>query len=454
MSLHSRLAKAHPATLVLATFLTAIAAGTLLLNLPLASRSGSISLVDALFTATSAVCVTGLVVVDTGSWFTPFGQLVILALIQLGGLGIMTSSVILFRLIGRTVSFRNRMVMQELFSPVPRRDIFSLLGSIVLVTVVVEGGGALLLTIMWSGEMGWQAALYSGIFHAVSAFCNAGFTLFPDSLVGYADDTAVLLIFAILIIIGGIGFPVLYDMQNRLFRSRSEHSRLSIQTKTVLATTAVLIVSGWVLFAFLERYGLIADLNTSRGMLASLFQSVTCRTAGFNTVDIAALQDATLVLLLLMMFFGASPGSCGGGVKTTTLAVIVAFTWSRITRQRRTNLFKRSVPYEVVNRSLSLVLVAIAVIGVVLFMLLAGKAGRQGGEDSFSFLAYLFETVSAFGTVGLSMGLTPALSAWGKGWIILTMLIGRVGVLTFAYIIVRGGVTGGIEHAEENIMIG
>ncbi|MDF1579126.1 MAG: potassium transporter TrkG, partial [Desulfobulbales bacterium] len=236
----------------------------------------------------------------------------------------------------------------------------------------------------------------------------------------------------------------------------ARRSRLSIQTKTVLLTTLALIVAGAGLYWFLEYGHSLAGKSISESLLLSLFQSITCRTAGFNSTDIAALSPSTLTMMLGLMFFGASPGSCGGGVKTTTLALIGAFTWSRIRRKRRVNMFHKSVPIETVNRSLSLTLVAAALIAGIFFLILAGDtvAGIHPSVGGEMFLAYLFETVSAFGTVGLSMGITPTLSAWGKLLIVLLMMIGRVGVLTFSYIIIGGGVANGVEYSEENIMIG
>jgi len=456
MTLRSRLLKLHPASLVLASFLFAITVGMLLLKLPVSTRTGHISWVDALFTATSAVCVTGLVVMDTGSYFTTLGQTVILALIQIGGLGVMTISVVLFRWIGRSISFRQRMVMQDLFAHTPRQDIFSLVKSIVLLTAGAETVGAVLLSFHWSRELPFPQAVYTGVFHAVSAFCNAGFALFPDSMVRYNDNLLLNSTVCGLIVIGGLGFPVLYDLQCRIKFHHRQRCRLSIQTKTVLLTTVSLIVGGALMFACLERDMVWASLSLPHRILVPLFQSITCRTAGFNTVDIGSLKEATLALMIFLMFFGASPGSCGGGVKTTTLALIAAFTLSRVKRKRRVNMFKKSIPAETVTRSVSLILVSIGIIGIVLFMLLIGDStgGRGAPNQGRTFLTYFFETVSAFGTVGLSMGVTPTLNTWGKCWIILMMIVGRVGVLTFSYIIVGAGVTNGVEYAEENIMIG
>jgi trk system potassium uptake protein len=446
----------HPAALVLAGFLAAIAAGTLLLKIPAASQSGYIAWMDALFTATSAVCVTGLVVVDTGSHFSIFGQCVILFLIQIGGLGVMTISVGLFRWIGRMISFRQRMAMQDLLSHTPRGDIFGLVKSVFLFTFVAEAVGAILLTVHWSRELPFGSAIYTAVFHSVSAFCNAGFALFSDSMMRYSGDLLLNTVMCALIVIGGIGFPVLYDFWSWLKDGRKKRQRLTVQTRTVLLTTVILIAAGAAMFAFLERESLAASGSLAHRILAPLFQSITCRTAGFNTVDIASMKDATLAVFLFLMFFGASPGSCGGGVKTTTLALLAVFTATRIRGRQRVNLFKKTIPAETVTRSVSLILVSLAIIGVVLFMLLLGDSasGHNVSCPKGAFLTYLFETVSAFGTVGLSMGATPELDAWGKSWIIFMMIVGRVGVLAFSYVIVGAGISKGVEYAEENMMIG
>ena len=383
MTLRTRMLRAHPATLVLASFLLAISIGTLLLKLPYSSKAGHIPWVDALFTATSAVCVTGLVVVDTSGHFTVFGQSVILALIQIGGLGVMTISVVLFRWIGRSVSFRHRKVMQDLFAHTPREDIFGLVKSIVLFTAGAEIIGAVFLTIHWSRELPFGHAVYTAVFHSISAFCNAGFALFSDSMVRYSDNVLLNTTICLLIVVGGIGFPVLYDVQSWFLQRKGRRVRLSIQTKTVLITTLALIISGALMFAFLERQAL-GDVQTlSHRILAPVFQSITCRTAGFNTVDIASLKDATLAMMIFLMFFGASPGSCGGGVKTTTLALIMAFTISRVRRKRRVNMFKKSIPPETVTRSVSLILVSMGIISVVLFLILMGDSA-SGHRDSWS----------------------------------------------------------------------
>ncbi len=456
MTFYSRFLKFHPATIVLSSFLLAIIAGALLLKLPISTNSGHISLIDALFTATSAVCVTGLIVVDTGSYFTFFGQIVILVLIQIGGLGVMTVSVMLFRIIGRNITFRQRMAMQDIFAHTPRGDIFQLLKTIFIFTAIVELIGITGFFIYWVQSVDVARALYLAVFHSISAFCNAGFSLFPDSMTGASGDWLLNLNMCLLIILGGIGFPVVYDVYTKLKSGHQERRKLSVQTKVVFFTTMALIFFGAIMFWVLEKPNILSGRPFGETLLISFFQSVTCRTAGFNTVDISLLSDATLMVMTGLMFFGASPGSCGGGVKTTSLALIVAFTISRIRKQKRLNLFKKSIPVETVSRSVSLMLVCLSLIGLVLFLLLAGNALQGTFVPCLEsrFIVYLFETVSAFGTVGLSMGITPSLSLWGKTWIMLLMFVGRVGVLTFAYIIVGGGTEKGVEYAEENIMIG
>lgn len=454
-ALNSKRYKQHPAVLVIISFAFTIYLGACFLMLPWATTSGSISPVDAVFTATSALCVTGLIVVDTGTYFTQFGQGVILLLIQIGGLGVMTVSVTLFLLVGKNVSFHQRMVMQDTFAHTLRGDILHIVKTIGIFTCLAELSGTFLLFLHWRKELPFWEALYTSFFHAVSAFCNAGFSLFSTSMMAYRSDLLLNVTICGLIIAGGIGFPVIYDLYSVGFRLK-KRLKLSVQTKVVLLTTGLLIVGGSVMFWGLEHLALAQQSRLSEQILVSVFQSVTCRTAGFNTVDIAALNDATIAMMIFLMFFGASPGSCGGGVKTTTLALISTFTWSRVTRKKRVNMYNKSIPLETITKSISLLLIAVSIIGLVLFFILLGEVGsiHETLARQRQFLAYLFETVSAFGTVGLSMGTTPELSSWGKCWIILMMFIGRVGLMTFSYIIVGDGSPQGIEYAEENIMIG
>jgi trk system potassium uptake protein TrkH len=338
----------------------------------------------------------------------------------------------------------------------PREDILKMVKHVVLFTLFVELGGVILLTIHWAGEYPFARSLYLGVFHSISAFCNAGFSLFSDSFTRYGGSWLLNFTICALIVVGGIGFPVLHDLYLQFRHRKGKRGRLNVQTKMVLVTTAVLIAGGALVFAVLEREAIGSRQSTAERVLTPVFQSIACRTAGFNTVDIGALGDATLFLMIFLMFVGASPGSTGGGVKTTTLAVISAFTLNRLKRSRRVNMFKKTIPDETVVRSASLILIAITVIGIVLFLILLSSPASNLGATGFHrpFLAYLFETVSAFGTVGISMGATASLTAWGKIWIVVMMIIGRVGVLTFSYVIVGSVPRKGIEYAEEGVMIG
>ncbi|MDP2645891.1 MAG: potassium transporter TrkG, partial [Desulfobacterales bacterium] len=327
-----KIRRLHPATVLALSFVLAIAVGTALLMLPVATFTGNISLIDALFTATSAVCVTGLIVVNTGSYYTVFGQVVILALIQIGGLGVMTISVSIFRLLGKNISFRQRLIMQDIFTHTPQENIVHLVRSIVVYTATIESLGASLLFIHWIKEYPTGKALYIALFHSVSAFSNAGFSTFSNSMMNYRGDRLLNVTMSSLIVLGGIGFPVLHELFHSVMNHRTKRFRLSVHTKTVLITTVVLITAGGLVFGILERKSILQEASFIDGLLISLFQSITSRTAGFNTVDISALSTCTLTVMMFLMFFGASPGSCGGGVKTTTLALISAFAWSRIKR--------------------------------------------------------------------------------------------------------------------------
>lgn len=448
--LQNRVRRAHPTNLLLLSYLATIAAGSLALMLPAATVDGAINVLDALFTATSAVCVTGLIVVDTGTYFTFFGQIVILLLIQIGGLGIMTLSVALFQIIGKKVVFQQRMAMQEVFSHTPREDIYYLIRSVLLFTLAVEAAGAVLLFFYWRPAFPFSEALFKAVFHSVSAFCNAGFSQFSNNLMDGRSSVFLNLTICGLIILGGIGFPVVYEIYRRALRGA--RGKLSLQTKSVLLTTAGLITVGTLVILMSEK-----PLNNSngQGLLSAFFQSVTCRTAGFNTLEIASLNTATLVFMMFLMLVGASPGSCGGGIKTTTFTVLVAFSWSRLMRYKCVNLFKKTIPQDTVSKSISVLVFSMAAICIAVFLIVfmdPDHGARVQGNRQF--LNFLFETISAFGTVGLSMGVTPVLSWSGKLVIIVLMVIGRVGVPAFTYIIAGGGSTKGVQYAEENLMIG
>ena len=347
------------------------------------------------------------------------------------------------------------MAVQEIFTHTPRADIYRLLKSIFIFTGILELIGAGVLFLFWSeGYSSPAEAFYVALFHAVSAFCNAGFSLFSKSFVDYQGAWLLNITVCSLIVLGGIGFPVVYEFYTRISQRGNTRSRMSVQAKTVLTTSLILTVSGTLVFLCCEGASL-AQGQWAKDLLKALFQSITCRTAGFNTVEIGSLMDTTLAFFLFLMLFGASPGSCGGGIKTTTLAILCTASWSRLRGRSTVAMFRRTIPRETVQRSISIFLLAVAVISVALFLLLLFQQGHSGAPpDHRQFLTYLFEAVSAFGTVGLSMGATGELHGPGKLLIIVLMLMGRVGVLTFAYVFLGSDATGGIEHAQENVMIG
>ena len=440
-------------TLIL-SFLAIILVGTVLLCLPWAVRVGSASVVDALFTATSAVCVTGLVVVDTGRFYAPFGQVVILILIQLGGLGIMTFSVFFYLLMGRSIGFRDRRIIETTFSQFPTRDIYHLLKSVFAYTMLIEFIGAVCLFLVWMKHFPPLEAIYVSLFHAVSAFCNAGFCLFSDSLIGFQENIPVNLCITFLIILGGLGFIVLKDLFE--FRIRSQgRRRVSLHSKVVLVTSAVLIGSGTLFIFLIERDNILSAFPLGKQVLIAYFQSVTSRTAGFNTIPLVGLSNATCFVLILLMFIGASPGSCGGGIKTTNVATLISLAFNRYRGRNRADLFRRTVPPETVTRSISIVLASgVAVIIITIFLLITQLGDLSHTESRGLFLEYLFEAISAFGTVGLSMGVTPGLSVVGKVIVVVMMLLGRLGPLTLAFAMGRRIERGGFQFVEENILVG
>jgi trk system potassium uptake protein TrkH len=453
--LSNRLKKIPSPTLFLLSFVATICVGTLLLGLPFSTVSG-ISGIDGLFTATSAVCVTGLTVIDTGTSFTWFGQVVILLLIQIGGLGLMTLTVFFFRLLGMGVSIQHRMIMQETFSAAPRKELVSLLKAIFIFTAVTELLGATVLTLYWWGEFPLKQAAYLGLFHAVSAFCNAGFSLFPDNLVPYANAAIVNITIASLIVLGGIGFPVVYDLYRYARMRRHQRVKLSLQTQTVLLTTSALILAGTALFFLFERNITLKPLPLPVAIMASFFQSITARTAGFNTLDLAKIGEPAALLLMILMFIGASPGSCAGGIKTTTLSILSAALWCRLRGQYPTRLFRKNIPEDILTKGLSILGLSLFFISIIFFAVLVFQQSVNLSQDGVSdtFRAYLFETISAFGTVGLSMGATPVLTSGSKFSLVVLMLIGRVGVIGFSYVFAPKIQHATISYSEEPIMIG
>ena len=515
----------NPPVFVLASFLITIIVGAFLLSLPWSINDYDInndnSFLDALFTATSATCVTGLIVHDTGTYYSQFGQLVILLLIQVGGLGIMTLSTAFAILLGQKMSARSIGIMQDVVGESTQIDMMNIVKSIFFVTIFLELLGAVLLFFSFPVE-GAHNRIYNAVFHSVSAFCNAGFSLYSDSLEGFKTDVGINFTIMGLIITGGIGFTVIKDVQkNCLFSFKP--SRLSLHSKIVLLMTFILIILGIFAFLISEFNYTMKDMNIFEKLQASTFQSVTTRTAGFNTVNNGDMSNASVMTTILLMFIGASPGSTGGGIKTTTFAVIILAVLAIMQGGEGVSVFKRRISDQVLKRVMALIAISITFLFVMIYALLmietgidrsvnnkivnTGRSFMPPVENKFNmpndftsgsftdsltdksftaltrenssieltlesekvpetsqkfipeneeltFSEVIFEAVSAFGTVGLSMGVTSKLSSAGKLIIILLMYLGRVGPLTFIFALSEAKSRKPLVFTEEKIVIG
>jgi trk system potassium uptake protein TrkH len=444
---------------LIGSFALLIFVGSVILILPGMTTQGSVSYIDALFTSTSAVCVTGLVVKDTGSDFTRLGQWVLLMLIQLGGLGIMTFSTIFLLMLGRRPSLSQDTLLQGTFAHSPMRNLHTLILWVVLLTLMAEALGTACYFLRWVHEFPVGEALFVSVFHAASAFCNAGFCLFADSFTKYQGDVLMNLNTMFLIIIGGIGFLVVLEVYERYGWHEGKDGRprkpLSLHARLTLLTTVILILSGALFFFLVEYHDVLRDVGLPDKILISVFQSVTARTAGFNTVDFSLLSNATLFFFIILMFIGASPGSCGGGIKTTTLAVFFALVRSRLKGESDTMVMHRTIPKGTAARAVGVVISSSLVITLmVVILLITQLGGISHGQSRGMFLEYLFEAVSAFGTVGLSMGKTASLNTVGKFVIIILMFVGRLGPLTLAFSIRPREIPAQLKYSEENVMIG
>ncbi|MGN4124448.1 TrkH family potassium uptake protein [Lysinibacillus sphaericus] len=437
----------NPPKVLVLGFATIIFIGALLLTLPIATEDGNgLSFLNALFTATSATCVTGLIVVDTGDTFSTFGELVILALIQIGGLGFMTFATFLFLLLGKKISLKERLLLKEAFNNISIAGLVKLVKRILIFTVVIELIGGIILSIRFSFDMELATAIYFGFFHSISNFNNAGFDLMGgfQGLTAYVDDPFVVLTICALITIGGLGFIVM----NELYEYRDTR-RLSVHSKIVLFTTIVLTV-GSTLLIFLFEYNnskTIGPLSEWGKILGSFYQAVTPRTAGSNTLSIGDLTHSTLFLIILLMFIGGGSGSTAGGIKITTFAVLVATLWSQIRGKEDVVLFRRRIVVETILKALTVTMCGMIIVVLVTILLSITEHGHN-------FILYLFEATSAFGTVGLSMGLTPELTPFGRILIIFTMFAGRLGPLTIAFAITKRRKSQAYRHPKGNIMIG
>ncbi|PKM83831.1 MAG: Trk family potassium uptake protein [Firmicutes bacterium HGW-Firmicutes-13] len=434
-----------PARVLVLGFALLIIAGAVLLTLPVATHT-SINFLDALFTATSAVCVTGLVVVDTGTFFTRFGQIVILFLIQIGGLGFMTAGTVIFIVLGRKISLKERLIIQEALNQFTLAGLIRLTKSIILLTLILEGIGALFLSFRFIPLFGWGTGIYYSIFHAVSAFCNAGIDLMGNfrSLTPFTYDYMVTGTILSLLILGGLGFTVLVEVhEKRKFKTLSLHSKI------VLATTLFLLLFGTLVILLLESNN--AETLGSMGFIPKLvntfFTAATPRTAGFNVLPTDKLRDTTLYFIIALMFIGASPASTGGGVKTTTFSAIMITVLSIIRGNEEVFIFRKRLSFNIVNKALSIIVISIIIIfSISIFLTITERA---------VFLGILFETMSAFGTVGLSTGLTTDLSPLGRLLIIITMFTGRVGPLTLTLALAeRLKRKAPFRYPEERILVG
>ncbi len=440
-----------PSQFLTVSFLAIIAVGGILLSLPLSVAAGRhVSILDAFFTSVSAVCVTGLVVADTPVDFSLFGQVVVMLLIQAGGLGYMTLSTVFAAALGRSVTLQERLTLQEALNAHDMEGLVRFARTVLKLTLAFELAGAAVLALWWWPALGLGRAAWYGLFHAVSAFNNAGFALWSDNLMSFRGDPVVNLVITTLIIAGGLGFFV----WSELFSRRKERVKLSVHTRLVLLASVLLLAGGTVALLVLEWNHTLLNLPFGEKLLAAYFQSVTSRTAGFNTIDIGAMTAPSLFVMMGLMFIGASPGGTGGGVKTSTFSITLAALWATIRGQDDTVVFKRRLAPELVAKAFFVSLIAFVTMNLVAWLLMLTE-----GRD---LMKTLFETTSAFGTVGLSMGdrgapvsLSAFFSPAGKLLVMVMMFIGRLGPLTLAIAVARRGtIQAKIRYPEGKILVG
>lgn len=434
----------NPPAILAMGFGVLIIIGTILLNLPMATNSGeSIGFINAFFTSASAVCVTGLVVVNTAEFWSLFGKVIIIILIQIGGLGFMTMATVVAMVLGRKINLKERLTIKEQLNQETLTGLIRLTKYVIYVTFAIESLGALLLSTRFIPIYGWSKGIGYSIFHSISAFCNAGFDILGDSVVPYVGDMTINFTLGILIILGGLGFAVYLD-----YYKHKGFKRLSLHSKLVTFMAGILILIGAVLFFIIEFNNPLSIGNLSGGekVAASIFQSVVARTAGFNSVDIGLIRDTSAFLLIILMYIGGAPGSTAGGIKTTTFGVLAVTAISTIKGEDDVVIFKKRISENTIKKSLSIVVISIGWIIVTSFILTI--------TEEVEFLDLLFETTSAFATVGLSRGVTFFLSPVGKFIITLTMYIGRVGPLTMAFAISKSSGRKNYRYSEGNISVG
>lgn len=435
----------HPAQVLAVGYLVVILVGTILLHLPIATNNpGSLPWLDCLFTATSATAVTGLIVVNTSSAFTSFGQVVIMLLIQFGGLGLMTMSTLLALVIGRRIGLQERVVMQKELGQFQLSGLVKVVKRVLLITAIIEGLGVVILFLRWQPLLGAKKALYYAVFHSVSAFCNAGFDLFGNSMQNFNQDFITLFTISSLLILGGLGFGVVTDLFHL-----PKNKRLTFHSRMVLRVSLILLVLGWA-FVFFTEYSnpeTLGELSFGGKVLSAYFTSATTRTAGFESLPTGSLRTPTLFFAIVLMFIGASPASTGGGIKTTTFGVVVVTVFSIIRGKGETEVFQRRVAKETIIDALCIITLAMMLVFLDTIVLSFLETDKE-------FLDLFFETVSAFGTVGLSTGITPDLSTISKIMLILTMYAGRVGPMTVLVALSKKRKTQNFRYPEEKILVG
>ena len=442
-----------PPQILAGGFFAVILFGAILLALPFAASKGvSIGFVDALFTSVSSVCVTGLIVKDTPVDFSLFGQIVIMILVQIGGLGYMTSASVIYLIIGKRIGLAERLILRENLNVLTLEGVVRFTRGVLLITLVIEGIAATVLFLRFSSDFPLLKALYLGVFHSISSFNNAGFALFSDNLMGYRGDIIVNIVIMANIILGGIGFIIFSDLYRYW---KGEIQNLGLHTKLTLTATVLLIVGGALLLYIFESSGSTAAMQgftLKDKILASFFHSVSARTAGFNTINIGAMANDSLFLLIVLMVIGASPGGTGGGIKTTTFSIMMVALLAAVLGRQDTTIFKRRISVEMIAKAFLLTtMVTIIIITSTTVLLLSENKG---------FIQTLFEVASAFGTVGLSTGdggvlsLAGIFSDVGKIIISLTMYAGRLGPLLLSIAIMRGVSTQRYRYPEGKILIG
>ncbi|MCP3941020.1 MAG: Trk family potassium uptake protein [Desulfobacteraceae bacterium] len=444
-----------PGRILILGYTLLILTGAGLLMLPVATCQGYLNFVDALFTAGSAVCVTGLSVTNISTTFSTFGQVVIMGLIQVGGIGIMMVSTLFLLSFGKTLGLTNKSLMKEIYSNDGAKGTIIILKDVIVFTLTIEILGALIMFTRFFPEKSVSEATYYACFHAISAFCNAGFSLFSNNFEGYANDKVLCLTISALIILGGIGFIVLAEIKTKICFSKRLWPLLSLHTKLVLVSTFILLLLSTGLILFMEWHNTLAGMPLDLRVVNAFFQAVNARTAGFNSVPIGNMTNEALFLIIILMFIGTAPGSCGGGIKITTFSSILILGVSRIMGNEHPQIFNRKISDSSMSRTVGLVFISLFILAIGIMMLLKTEVGEVSHAASRgSFIELTFEAVSAFATAGLSTGITSSLSIPGRLIIVLLMFIGRLGPLAIAMAISRTPKTCRYKFAEENIMIG